>query len=327
MSLLVVVFLTVSLGLFVLAHLVSLLLSGDAVHVRQRIIQEFGATNSTAAQLPLYRNLHEVELRDRGTGRAKTPTQAVTARPQPTRKERLATLLNQAEVPLTVNQLLLGAGGAGIAAGVVAACLGGILLGAAAALVALALPFVLVQVKRRARQDRFLQQLPNAFELMARVIRTGQSVPHALQAVSEAFGDPVGKAFAGCQHQQNLGLRPEVTYHQMAEASGILELRIFVMAMLIQRQTGGNLSDVLERLAGLIRSRLRLRQQVRALTAEGRLQGATLAVLPFLMFGIMMVINREYAKVLLDHVALLVGTVACIILGIVWIRRIVTFTI
>ena len=111
------------------------------------------------------------------------------------------------------------------------------------------LPFVYVTWKSNSRRKKFLNQLPSAFELMARVIRSGQSVPQSFQAVAEAFDDPLRSEFGNCRHQQNLGLRPEVVFQDMAQRSGILELRIFAMAMLIQRQTGGNLSGVLERLA------------------------------------------------------------------------------
>jgi tight adherence protein B len=159
---------------------------------------------------------------------------------------------------------------------------------------------------------------------MARVIRSGQSVPQAFQAVGETLDDPLASEFTRYQHQQNLGLSPEVVFQEMAHRSSILEFRIFVLALLIQRQTGGNLSDVLERLAALVRQRLHLRQQVRTLTAEGRLQGLTLAVLPFIMFAAMFFLNRKYAEVLLDHVPLLWATAALMGIGIVWIRKIVT---
>jgi tight adherence protein B len=158
---------------------------------------------------------------------------------------------------------------------------------------------------------------------MARVIRAGQSVPQALQTVAEATEDPVAGEFAQCQKQQNLGLRPEASFQEMAQRSGILEMRIFAMALTIQRQTGGNLSDVLERLAGLVRARLRLRERIRILTAEGRLQGWTLVVLPFLAFGIMLVVNRSYAQVLLEHVPLVLATLCAMGIGILWIRKIV----
>ncbi len=102
-------------------------------------------------------------------------------------------------------------------------------------------------------------------------------------------------------------------------------MRIFVMALLIQRQVGGNLSDVLERLAMLVRARLRLRDQVRTLTAEGRLQGLTLLVLPFLMFGALFLVNRTYALSLFEHVPLLVATGVAMLIGVLWIRKIVNF--
>src|SRR5262249_11008316 len=136
--------------------------------------------------------------------------------------------------------------------------------------------------RRKARREKILTQLPNTFDLMARVLRSGQSVAQALQAVTDTFDGPLAAEFAACLHQQNLGIRPEGSFHAMARRTGILEVRIFVMALLIQRQTGGNLSEVLERLAGLVRERLRLRGRVRTLTAEGRMQGLTLLVLPFL---------------------------------------------
>jgi tight adherence protein B len=162
---------------------------------------------------------------------------------------------------------------------------------------------------------------------MARVLRAGHSVPQALQAVVESVDQPVSGEFAFCQKQQNLGLRPEVTLQDLAQRTGIVETRIFVMAMLIQRQVGGNLSEVLERLAMLMRQRLRLRNHVRTLTAEGRLQGVTLMVLPFVIFGAMMVLNRSYALVLFEHVTLLVAMGVSMLVGALWIRKIVNFEV
>jgi tight adherence protein B len=175
----------------------------------------------------------------------------------------------------------------------------------------------------KARQEKYLKQLPNAFELMARVIKAGQSVPQSLQAVADAFEDPLAHEFQACLHKQNLGMRPELAFQAMADNSGILEIRIFAMAMLIQRQSGGNLSDILERLAGLVRARLKLRQQVRTLTAEGRMQGGTLVVLPFVVFVALLFLNRGYVEVLFQHVPLIIATLASMTIGILWIRKIV----
>jgi tight adherence protein B len=102
-------------------------------------------------------------------------------------------------------------------------------------------------------------------------------------------------------------------------------MKIFVMAMLIQRQTGGNLSEVLERLATLVRERVRMGSRVRALTAEGRLQAAVLLVLPFVMFLVMRVVNRRYADMLLEHPGLIAAMLGMMGLGAVWIRKIINF--
>ena len=173
------------------------------------------------------------------------------------------------------------------------------------------------------QRERYLKQLPTAFDLMARVIRTGQSVPQALMAIADSMEAPISEEFARCQKQQNLGMSPEVSYTQMADRADILELHIFVMSMTIQRQSGGNLSEVLERLANLLRDRQRLQSHVKTLTAEGRMQGLTLFCLPFVVFAAIMVVNRSYAMTLFDHVPLLIGTGVSMALGMFWIRRII----
>ena len=221
---------------------------------------------------------------------------------------------------LTTPYILLGLA---VALGALGFCLRGPWAGLPAAAAGGAVLPLLVHLRRRARQQKFLAQLPAAFELMARVIRAGHSVPQALQAVVESSEQPLAGEFAQCQKQQNLGLRPEHAFQDLARRIGIVELRIFIMAMLIQRQTGGNFSDVLERLAMLIRARLRLQEKVRTLTAEGRLQGTMLLVLPFVLFAALLVVNRSYAVTLFEHVPLLVLTGVSMLVGVVWIRKII----
>jgi tight adherence protein B len=240
-------------------------------------------------------------------------------------RTRLQIMLDQADLKWTVQTLLALTGGLALVLGALGVWLQGPLLGVLAAGAAGAAPLGYVQFKRKARREAFLAQLPGAFELMARVLRSGHSVPQALQAVVEGSEQPLAGEFAQCQKQQNLGLRPEISFQEMARRTGVIEMRIFVMAVLIQRQVGGNLAEVLERLAMLIRSRLRLRNLVRTLTAEGRLQGLTLLVLPFVMFAAMMVVNRTYTEVLFQHVPLLVATGVSMTIGALWIRKIVNF--
>ncbi len=290
----------------------------EARRVRQRVAQEFGPAPDAGPRSPLFRDLPADALHT-GDPEAPAASRSVSF------AGRLCTLLARADLAWSVRTLLLASLGLGAALGVVGFLWNGPLLGVPAATAGLVAPLLYVSRRATARREAMLSKLPAAFELMARVIRAGQSVTQALQAVSDSFTGPLAHAFADCQKRQSLGQRPEITYREMAERTGILEMRIFVMAMLIHRQAGGNLSDVLERLATLVRTRLNLRKQVRTLTAEGRLQGWALAVLPAVVFAGLMILHREYAEVLLQHPILLIGAALSTLLGLLWIRTIVNF--
>jgi tight adherence protein B len=327
MELFILVFLTVTLGSLGLFHLMPYLAPGGKSNIRKRFKEEF-QTKGPGRDAPktLFKDLDILTLS------SAEEYAMLGAAGKPPRRLSLLGLRNG------LNHVLLEAGFAQrprrflLLAGVFALVLGlagawlwwwpGGLIGCS---VGVALPYGLLQVKRRARRDKLVNQLPKAFDLMARVMRAGQSVPQAFQAVGDAFDEPLGGEFARCQQQQNLGLSPDVVLKEMVKRTGVLEFRIFVMAMLIQRQAGGNLSEVLERLAALIRGRLRLRRHVRTLTAEGRLQGLALLVLPFVMYAAMFVLNRPYAEELLNHPALLGGTAVLMGIGVLWIRKIVNF--
>jgi tight adherence protein B len=320
----VLIFLTVSLGLFAGCQLLADLLFPGASAVRRRMAEEFGKGQRGVAR-PLFKSLDQLSV-DPGSGGMSDLGMAELP-PPPTRNDwslhfRLGEMLEQANLPWAVWQLLAASACVAVTLGAIGTWVRGPWLGAPAALAGAMAPVAYVHARRRSRQEKFLKQLPAAFELMARVLRAGHSVPQALQAVVESSDEPVAGQFADCQKQQNLGLRPEHTFQDLARRTGVVEMRIFVMAMLIQRQTGGNFADVLERLAMLIRARLKLRDQVQTLTAEGRLQGLTLVVLPFLMFGAMMILNRGYAETLFKHVPLLVATGVSMAVGVAWIRQI-----
>jgi tight adherence protein B len=315
-------FLTVCLSIVVGHQLISTFLSRDSERVKERLMDEFGQQQSGASASPLYKNLEQLSL-EANTSASLDAEAAPAPPPRVAPADRIAGWLADAGLTWSPGQLFALMACLGIAAGLGVGWFGGQITGAVAAFIAAISPLVYVQLAWKARQEKYLKQLPNAFELMARVIRSGQSVPQSLQAVADAFEDPLASGFKACLQKQNLGLRPEVAFQEMAAASGIIEMRIFAMAMVIQRQTGGNLSEVLERLAGLVRARLKLRQQVRTLTAEGRLQGGTLVVLPFLVFFVLLFVNRGYVEVLFQHPLLLVATLISMAIGVLWIRKIV----
>ena len=121
------------------------------------------------------------------------------------------------------------------------------------------MPLLYVQLKRKRAAGEAPAQLPDAFDLMGRVIRAGQTMSQALQAVADEFPQPIAGEFAYCYEQQNLGLPPEVALRDLARRTGLLEIKIFVLALLVQQQTGGNLAELLDKLSTIIRERFRIR--------------------------------------------------------------------
>src|SRR5208337_2382334 len=186
-------------------------------------------------------------------------------------------------------------------------------------------PIFFVWFKRNARSEKLLSQLSDAFDLMSRVIRAGQTMSQGLQAVADEFSPPVATEFAFCFEQQNMGLAPETALRELARRTGLLELKIFVLAVLIQQQTGGNLAELLDKLSHIIRERYKLRGKIQALTAEGRMQAMVLLGLPPGLFLLMLVMNRSYAGTLLEHPSLIWTTVISETIGGLWIRKIVNF--
>jgi tight adherence protein B len=240
----------------------------------------------------------------------------------------LQVLLEQSGLTLTPRRLWLYMAAAGLLCAALVALFRPerflILVGGAAA-VGASLPFAYVFLKRAKRLNKLTGQLPDAFDLMARVIRAGQTMSQALQAVADEFEAPLAGEFAYCFEQQNLGLPPEVALRDLARRTGLLEIKIFVLALLVQQQTGGNLAELLTKLAGVVRERYIIRGMIRTLTAEGRMQGWMLAALPPMMLALLLVLNREYASVHFEHPDILLGTAGLVVLGILWIRKIVNF--
>ena len=187
------------------------------------------------------------------------------------------------------------------------------------------MPIAFVKFKRNQRIGKIRAQLPDTFDLMARVIRAGQTMTQAMQAVTDEMPQPISIEFAICNEQMNLGIPPDVSLRDLARRTGILELQIFVMALLIQRQTGGNLAELLDGISTVVRQRFKILGQIQTLTAEGRMQAAVLLALPPGMAVIMLVINPKYASGLWDHPILLVMILVSESIGALWIRKIVNF--
>lgn len=186
-------------------------------------------------------------------------------------------------------------------------------------------PFLFVWFKRKQRQKKLLSQLPDAYEMLSRILRSGQTVSQAMRAIADEFSSPLAEEFAYCWEQQNLGLTPEASLKELARRTGVLEVKIFVVALTINSTAGGNLSQLLTKLSQVIRDREKMREKVVALTAEGRLQAYMMIALPIGLAGIMSLISPTYLVPLFDYKALIVGTLMWMGVGYFWMQRIINF--
>ena len=215
---------------------------------------------------------------------------------------RLQTLINQADLDWSASRTLFNL----ISIGVVSALglwvlhvkwFAAIACGGAV----IVLPFLWISFRRNRRMTKLTSQLPDVFEMMGQALRAGQSLAGATQLIYEQMPPPIATEFAQVYHEQNLGIKIEDALQAMADRVDSLDVRFFVTAVMIQRQTGGDLAEVLDNISGVIRERIELAGLVRGLTAEGRLSGWVLFALPGIVFLASMYLNPNYARVLLEE--------------------------
>ena len=160
-------------------------------------------------------------------------------------------------------------------------------------------PVFYLSVRRKRRMARLTNQLPDVFMMMSQALRAGHGLASAFQLIYEQMPDPIGTEFGRVYHEQNLGIKIEDALLDMADRVNTLDVRFFVTAVLIQRQTGGDLAEVLDKIGDVIQERIELFGLVASLTAEGRMSGWVLFSLPIVVFIATMVLNPEYVEVLL----------------------------
>ncbi|HEX4612685.1 MAG TPA: type II secretion system F family protein [Urbifossiella sp.] len=194
------------------------------------------------------------------------------------------------------------------------------------AVICFTLPWVWLYMTRANRLKKFASQLPDAMELVARALRAGHSLAAGMHVVAEEMPPPVSKEFARVYDEQNLGISLEETLDGMCERVPNLDLRFFVTSVAIQRQTGGDLAEILDRIGHVIRERFKILGQVKALTAEGRLSGIVLIALPIGLFLMMMYMKPDYIELLWKDplgVKMSVGAIVLMIIGSIAIKKIV----
>jgi tight adherence protein B len=168
--------------------------------------------------------------------------------------------------------------------------LGGALLGI--------LPFLWLLRRRKKRVRKFLDAMPEAVELIGRALRAGHGLASGLHLVAEEMKGPIADEFGRAFEEQNLGIPLELALRGMADRIPAMDVRFFVIAVVIQRATGGDLAEVLDKIGRLIRQRFELQGHVRALTAEGRLSGVVLLALPPGLLAFLSFSNYNYISVL-----------------------------
>lgn len=191
-------------------------------------------------------------------------------------------------------------------------------------------PFTWLLFMRQKRLRKFAAQLPDALELVARALRAGHSLAAGMHVVAEEMPAPISEEFNRVYEEQNLGIPMEDSLKNLCERVPNIDLRFFVTSVLIQRQTGGDLAEILDKIGYVIRERFRILGQVKALTAEGRLSGVILIALPFGLFLLMMHIKYDYVEKLWTHelgIKMAVGALIMQILGAVVIRKIVNIKV
>ena len=211
----------------------------------------------------------------------------------------LKRMLDQADLHITPSRLLMFSFMAGLlgalAASVVTVFIPLMIL---AGLVAASIPFLHVWYKRKKRLEAFLEHLPDTLDLMSRALSAGHAFPEALHMVSMEMPEPIATEFRKAYEEQNLGLSIKLALENLTQRIPLLDLKMCVTAVLIQRETGGNLAEILEKVAYTIRERFRILGDLKTLTTSSRMSAWLLCGLPIFIAVMVTVLNPDYMSVL-----------------------------
>ncbi len=209
--------------------------------------------------------------------------------------------------------------------------LSGILLLSIPVAIAISLiPYFMASTRKRQRTRKFERQLPDALDLVARSLRAGHAFSGGLQMVADEFDRPLGIEFQRTIAQINLGVSIEQALKNLAQRVDCPDVKFFAVSVIIQRESGGNLAEILESIGSLIRGRFKLRGRIRTLTAEGKLSAAILTAIPFLVALALSFVNPEYITILsTEPTGRMLVVIALIMmgLGIAWMKKMITLKV
>jgi tight adherence protein B len=194
-------------------------------------------------------------------------------------------------------------------------------------LILLAAPYVVLKFREKAQFNKFQEQLPEALDLLARAMRSGHALTSGLEMVATEMEDPIHSEIGAAVDEINLGLTHHEAFENLCTRVPSTDLRFFIISILIQRETGGNVAEILDNISKLIRERIQFSRQVRALTAEGRYSAGVLICLPIVLFIYIYFVNYDYISLLwTDEIGIymLIGAVIAQLIGAFTIKKIVT---
>ena len=204
------------------------------------------------------------------------------------------------------------------------------LLALLAAVFGLVVPFIRITRERSQRLMKFEEQLPEALDVMVRALKAGHPFSGTLQLVAEEMDNPIAHEFGITFADINYGLDVKQAFMNLLERVPNITLMTMVTAVVVQRETGGNLAETLAKISGIVRGRFRLSRRVRTLSAEGRMSAWILAMIPFILFIVIMVTTPSYLPALLQEPAgikIISVSFFLQVVGILWIRRIINIEV
>jgi tight adherence protein B len=192
------------------------------------------------------------------------------------------------------------------------------------------LPYLYINMKKNERMKKFEQQLPEGMEFLSRALRAGHAFTGAMKLAAENFDDPLGTEFEKTLDEINFGIATNDALKNLLNRVDSPDLRYFTVSVILQRDTGGNLSEIMDSIARIIRERFKFRDKVRVLSAEGRLSAVILVAIPVLLIAYLQFVKPGYLNTLTNEpVGKIVITIAIslVLLGIMLIKRLITINI
>lgn len=307
------IFLAVSLGTIALALLFQFVQERLRAHTVVKQLHEFSEQAFSADAGPLVRQAGATSWIERELSRM----------PQ---FRDLGRVLREAGSTLSFQSFVLVSFGLGVAFALALGAFGrsviGVLIGFPVGAV---LPYLVVRFQASRRIAKLEEQLPDAIDLMGRAMRAGHPLSAGFKMVADEAPEPIATEFRQVFEEQRFGLPFDDSLLALGERVRVSDIRILITAILVHRQVGGNLAEVLDNIAALVRERFKLRRQLRVITAQGRMSGYVLALLPIVLGIAIFTLNREYMMPIFESEIgrfMLIGAFAFQIIGYLWIRKI-----